>query len=201
MAKKATHFPEINLLPKDPFYDTVFGKVMTWALKVGRYIVVFTEIIVIMSFASRFKLDRDLTDVNSKIVQKTALAQSYGDTESHLRSIQKKSDTIGKLLIQNNSLSAFDTLIKLVPIDVKITRVGYEPTQLQVNGIAKSSQNFAAFLTQVQKEPTFKSVTVNQIVTGDKRDPGVSFSLRMSLVDDTVPVGTKKLTPTVEEKL
>ena len=201
MAKKATHFPEINLIPKDPFYDTAFGKVMTWTLKVGRYIVVFTEIIVIMSFASRFKLDRDLTDVNSKIVQKTALAQSYGDTEAHIRSIQKKSDTIGKILVQNNSLRALDTLIKAVPIDVKVTRVGYEPTQPHVNGIAKSSQNFAAFLTQVQKEPSFKSVSVNQIVTGDKRDPGVSFSLRISLVDDTIPVGTKKRSTAPEEKL
>ena len=63
------HHLSINLLPQDPFYETPIGRVMAWASTVGRYLVIFTEVVVIFSFASRFKLDRDLTDLNATILQ------------------------------------------------------------------------------------------------------------------------------------
>ena len=54
---------EIELLPKEEWEKTSFGKFIKWTLNVGRYIVIATELIVILAFVSRFKLDRDLTDL------------------------------------------------------------------------------------------------------------------------------------------
>src|SRR5258708_3354540 len=130
-AKKPISFPQLNFVPSDPFYESPIGKASVWALRVGRYIIIFTEIIVIMSFASRFKLDRDLSDLNSSIAQKTAVVKSYADTETQMRTIQKKSDAITKILAQNDGLAAFDTLTTNVPNDVKLLRLGYPPIQLQ----------------------------------------------------------------------
>ena len=41
---------QINLLPKDKWEVGVIGKLLKWALNIGRYIVVFTELIVISAF-------------------------------------------------------------------------------------------------------------------------------------------------------
>ncbi|PWU23655.1 hypothetical protein C5B42_02240 [Candidatus Cerribacteria bacterium 'Amazon FNV 2010 28 9'] len=183
MAKKQYRYPAVNFIPKDPFYDTPIGKGMVWALRVGRYIVVFTEIIVIMSFASRFKLDRDLTDINSSIVQKTALIQSYGSTETQVRLIQTRSQKISDLLSQNAPLSQLNVLIGEVPTDVKLSRIGYQATEIQIGGVAQSSASFASFLQTLQHTPSFKGVIIDQLETGDKRDPGYVFAIRIELTD------------------
>jgi hypothetical protein len=62
---------EINLLPKEEFEKKPLGKFLVWALSIGRYIVIFTELIVILAFLSRFKLDRDLADLNQSVREKT----------------------------------------------------------------------------------------------------------------------------------
>lgn len=181
--KQQIRFPQINLIPRDPFYDTVIGKTSLWALRVGRYIIIFTEIIVIVSFASRFKLDRDLTDLNSSVAQKTAIVKSFGDTETQFRLIQKKSEAIRKLLAQNDGLNAFSTLVANIPFDIKLTRLGYTPDEIQLNGVARSSVSFALFMQSLQRNPLFKGLSIDDIATGDKRDPGVIFAIRLSLTN------------------
>jgi hypothetical protein len=64
---------EINLLPREEFEKKPIGKFLTWALSIGRYIIIFTELIVILAFLSRFKLDRDLSDLNQSIREKQAV--------------------------------------------------------------------------------------------------------------------------------
>lgn len=179
--KKPFRFPQLNFIPTDPFYETVIGKVSLWALRVGRYIIIFTEIVVIVSFASRFKLDRDLSDLNSSIVQKTAVVQSYADTEKRVRSIQKKSDAITKVLQQNSGLNALNTLVGKVPSDIKLLRLGYTPTELQLTGVARSSVSFAVFLQILEREPLFREITIDQIKTGDTNSPGLAFAVRLTI--------------------
>lgn len=196
--KKAMSFPSLNFIPTDPFYESIIGKISMWTLRVGRYIVIFTELVVIMSFASRFKLDRDLSDLNSSIVQKTAVVQSYADTEARMRMIQKKSEAVTKILKQNDTLQGFNTLIAKIPLDIKLLRLGYTPSELQVNGTARSSLSFAIFLQTLQREPSFQEVTIDQIKTGDTNNPGLAFAVRLSLQSKQIapltPVAAPKAT-------
>lgn len=184
MAGKQVRFPQINFLPRDPFYETPIGKVSLWALRVGRYIIIFTEIVVIISFVSRFKLDRDLTDLNSSIAQKTTVVQSFEDTEKQMRLIQKKSEESTKLLALNDNLAAFNLLVAKIPSDIRLTRIGYTPDALQINGIAQNSTGFAVFLSSLQRESTFKEISIDEIASGNKRDPGVAFALRLKLREE-----------------
>lgn len=191
--KKQVRLPELNFVPRDPFYETPLGKASVWALRIGRYVVIFTEIIVIMSFASRFKLDRDLTDINASVVQKTAVVKSYADTEKQVRLIQKKSEAVTQIIQQNDGLAAFNTFINKVPFDVKLSRVGYTPNEIQITGTARSSLSFSLFLQTLQQEPLFKEVSIDQLATGDKRDPGLAFAIRLKLRDQTAAPVTPNL--------
>src|SRR5690554_2981690 len=87
----------INLLPKDPFFETVVGKTLKWALSAGRYIVIFTELIVILSFLARFTLDRQLTDVNSDIANNETIVASYGELEENFRRAQERTTQIKQI--------------------------------------------------------------------------------------------------------
>ena len=86
-ARKLT---EINLLPKERWETGVLGKLLKWALNIGRYVVVFTELVVIGAFLYRFGLDRQLTDLKEEIGQKQALVESFGDFEAKFRDLQEK---------------------------------------------------------------------------------------------------------------
>ncbi len=193
--KQQIRFPDVNFLPRDPFYDTAIGKASLWALRVGRYIIIFTEIVVIISFASRFKLDRDLTDLNSSVAQKTSVVKSFADTEKQVRSIQKKSEEITKLLEQNSGVATFNLLITRIPFDVRLTRLGYTPEEIQLNGVARSSTSFALFIQSLQREQAFKGLSIDEIATGDKRDPGIAFALRLKLREAQAAPLTPQRTP------
>ena len=64
---------KINLLSKKDLEEKALGRFLKWSLSFGRYIIVGTEIIVLIAFFSRFKLDRQLTDLHEAINQKGVL--------------------------------------------------------------------------------------------------------------------------------
>ena len=183
MAKKAQKLPRLNFIPKDPFFESSIGKVMVWSLKVGRYIVIFTELIVIISFGTRFKLDRDLTDLNSNIVAKTAIVASYGNLEEQIRLIQKKSEIITDLIDENDSLQLWEKLLGLIPAEVKLTRLHYQPSELQISGTALSSRSFSDLVQRLQRDPQLGNLTIDQINSGDNKDPGINFIIRIAIAN------------------
>src|SRR3989338_1332237 len=109
----------INLLPQDPFEASFLGKFLKWALSVGRYIVIGTELVVIGSFLTRFSLDRQVTDLNESIAQKQAIIASYGDLESKLRLLQAQLKLVEELDGQTLGTGNFmQTISSFTPLDV-----------------------------------------------------------------------------------
>ncbi len=179
--KKASSIPKINLIPKDPFYESLIGKIMVWAIQVGRYIIVFTEIIVIMSFASRFKLDRDLTDLTARVTQKRAIVDSFGDVESRTRLIQKKIQTAKDIMEDSKAMMYLDKLSARIPAGVQLTQLAYDETQLSFDGRATNSLSFAQLVQALQQETLFRGVSVDKITSGEANDPGITFAIKLSL--------------------
>lgn len=171
--------PKINLIPRDPFYDTTIGKSMVWAIQVGRYIIIFTEIIVIMSFASRFKLDRDLTDLTAKVTQKRAIVESFGDIESRTRMMQDKIATTQKLLSDGTAMFYVDKMTARIPNGIELNQLTLEPGRLTLAGKASNSNVLASMILSLQQESAFSGVTIDKIASGQANDPSVSFSIKL----------------------
>ena len=87
----------IEFLPQEEWQKGTLGHLLKWALTVGRFIVVFTELIVILAFLSRFKFDRDLTDLNEAVSQKKAIVEAAADFEQDFLFLQKQLETIAGL--------------------------------------------------------------------------------------------------------
>ncbi|MEP7166893.1 MAG: PilN domain-containing protein [Candidatus Woesebacteria bacterium] len=191
--------PKINLIPRDPFYETTIGKIMVWAIQVGRYIIIFTEIIVIMSFASRFKLDRDLTDLTAKVTQKKAIVESFGDIEARTRTIQDKIATTQKLLADGTAMFYLDKVTARIPSGIELTQLTLDPGTLTFSGKAVNSNVLAAMIVALQQEPAFTSVSVDKISSGQANDPNVSFAIKLTIpqkaVEAKVEDGSTPTTP------
>lgn len=168
----------LNLLPKDPFLSTPIGKLLQWALSVGRYLVIFTELIVVLSFATRFSLDRRVTDLNGAILQKRSIIESYGDLEKQVREVQKKIETYQQIEQQQNLADAFPALSEITPQDILLEELNIQPGSVLFSGTARSNTSLNLLINNVQLSDKFSDVVVEKIETGTNKDPGFHFRIR-----------------------
>ncbi len=165
MPKLPNHLPKIaiNLIPQDPFMGSVVGKFLMWSLSIGRYIVILTELVVILSFLSRFKLDRDLTDVNEAIAMQKTLIQSYGDTETEFLATQAKINFIKNEGQNHQITTSLDFVEKNLPVDVKLTQLNVQPLRWFMSGSAMSAQGMKATVDQVVKANPQADVSLGKV--------------------------------------
>lgn len=170
----------INLFPKDPFFKTIFGKSIQWALSVGRYIVIFTELLVILSFVARFTLDRKVTDLNKAIEQKKNLILSYGDLESNFRNLQFKIADYQELSVQDNIIEIFPRLTKIIPQNVILEEMQIKQGSIRLKGEVFSQMVLNTLVNNITLSPDFNDVVIDKIESLDKTRPGFAFSLHAS---------------------
>lgn len=176
---------KVNLVPKDPFSQSPLGRFLNWALSVGRYIVVFTEMVVILTFLSRFTLDRQLTDLNDSILKKQAFLNSYTELESKVRVIQKKAQFVQK--IQNNpQIETIDFLTQNLPPDIIFEEISTKSDRFVLTARAFSQSSLSSFITQIKQNPSFHDVRLDKINTSEK-DSGIAFVVRASFTNQSTP--------------
>jgi Tfp pilus assembly protein PilN len=176
-------YTSVNLLSKDSFSESFVGKVLMWALSIGRYIVVFTELVVILSFLSRFKLDRDLTDLNSRINQQLLVIESYGDLEQRFRALQNKLDFVRETTEDVNVEEVMDDLISYMPPDVRLSEISIKQDRVNLSANSLTSRGFAEYVSRIRSNEKYKNVELNNIASDESSDVGVIFDLSIDLED------------------
>ncbi|KUK79488.1 MAG: hypothetical protein XD95_0357 [Microgenomates bacterium 39_7] len=176
MPKKLQY--SINLLPKDPFFNTRLGRFLSWSLGAGRYIVIFTELVVILCFASRFVLDRRVHDLNESIYQKQVVIQSQSDFEREFRLAQTKIQNYQQLEQQSNLVEIFPLLQQIIPNGLRLERLTIKENFLMGTGVAVSNEVLNDFISNLQLSPNFKNINVGRI---ESREEGLSgFNVQFS---------------------
>lgn len=170
-------YSNINLAPKDEFESSLTGKILRWALTTGRMIVVLTEFVVILAFVSRFKLDRDLNDINDMVTQKQAIVVSFEDTENQMRDLQSRLAIIKDMLTFNvNSDQSFSTLVNMTPRDIFYSAIEFSRDGWHLEGIAGSETSLATLLNQLQGLKVFNKVQLGTLEY-NLRTGGVTFNI------------------------
>lgn len=167
----------INLVPKDPFYQTGLGRFLQWALSAGRYIVIFTELVVIGSFVTRFTLDRQITDLNNEILQKEEQVKGYGTLEKDFRTIQARVEDYKQVAQDENLADIFPQLTAITPTDVFFEKISISPTQVVLSGSTLSRLSLSTLINNMQLSDTFKNVTINKIESPEESKPGYRFDI------------------------
>jgi Tfp pilus assembly protein PilN len=175
--QKKTAAIDINLVPKDPFFETALGKILKWALSIGRYIVIFTELLVILSFVARFSLDRQLTDLNDSIQQKQSIIKSYGNLENEVLLIQAKIEEYQQIDQQKNITEIFPLLTKITPKNVRLENLSITPTRITMDGSVLSQDILNILINNFQLTPEFSKVVVGKIEASDDETEGLTFSI------------------------
>lgn len=175
----------INLLPgSSDFGKTGFGKILLWALSIGRYIVVFTELIVIMAFLARFKLDRDLTDLHEAIEQKKAIVASASSLEINFRNLQKKLSHIEE--ITNGQIfydKVLNEIAQFTPIDTNFSLLDLDKSDLKISGVSLSEMSLASLLFNLRNSPKYTNIEVTDVKKSEG-SPEILFSLTANIAPE-----------------
>ncbi|MFH2118515.1 MAG: PilN domain-containing protein [Candidatus Paceibacterota bacterium] len=173
---------DINLVPKDPFFETSMGRILQWALSAGRYIVMFTELVVVLSFASRFYLDRQVTDLNKTISGKEAVVASYSDFEQDFLAAQEKINQYQQIAQRENLVEIFPVLRQVIPNGVEFQELAIYPDKISITGTVLSQQSLNLLINNLQISPNFVNVVVGTIESEGSLSAGFTFRLNAQTV-------------------
>jgi len=170
---------KIEFLPQEDWEKGTWGRILKWALTIGRHIVIFTELIVILAFLSRFKLDKDLTDLGEEIKQKQAIIQASTQFEKKFRFLNKKIKVIKDLKMSRlQSGPILEEIATLIPIDVYLSNFSVSGKDVVLDAIAFSEGGLATFLKNLKESSRFKGLTLSQIALGPETEAEIKVQLR-----------------------
>jgi Tfp pilus assembly protein PilN len=143
--------------------------------------------VVILAFLSRFKLDRDLTNLYEEIEQKQAIVESATDLEDDFRFLQKRLTTIKK--IEKEQLQAsqiLEELAGLTPVDVSLTDLSSSNEEINLSATALSEVGLATFLNNLKSSKRFDDLVLSEVSKETTKELGIQFKLSAKLVKPTI---------------
>lgn len=183
MSAKKINKLKINLLPKDAYAESALGKVLNWCLSTGRYIVIFTELVVIFTFISRFYYDRKLSDLNESLQEKSQIINAYAYTENQVKAIQKKAAFIKPIEEKVRYAWLIKYLEASSPDDLAMEQISFGVSSFSFTGNVFSRDSFMGFVETLKKNPQFSSVNIGSIEQ-NQSVIGFNFSITVNLLSD-----------------
>jgi Tfp pilus assembly protein PilN len=170
----------INLLGLEQQEHSPMGRLIEWTTTYGRYIMVTTEMIVLVAFLSRFSLDRQLTDLKDEIQQKQEIIAANQTLETDFRQTQ---DSLNKIKVilekQNIPTSTINALQRLLPTGTYFQSLSIADNKISSRVISLTVQSFSQFLTNLN---TTKQLSNIEIGTVDKQTiAGIQYTLTAEL--------------------
>ena len=168
----------VNFLPSDRFEFSKTGKFLNWALTTGRYLVVMTELVVILAFLSRFWFDRNLTDLRESRFQKEVTVDSFKDFELTFLSTQSRLNFIKQTVDSSLKADGELTMINdLSPKGVDYSQIQIEPGKTALFGFAASASDFSSLLSGLESQERFSEISVKVLRLTLDRKPGFDFEI------------------------
>jgi Tfp pilus assembly protein PilN len=177
----------VNLLGHDPIGESPIGRIVTWATTYGRYIMILTEVVVLLAFLSRFSLDRKLTDLNEAIEQKQAIIEANVPFETEILALQNQLAKIKTIIsAQEKPIRILNAIKSVLPADVYLQKLTISKEVVRMKAIAQSTAGFTVFVNNLQTIREFTKVDMNDI----KKSPaeGILFELNAQLMPEKKPI-------------
>ncbi len=176
---------EISLLPQDENPNSVGARLIHWLTTVGRYVMVFTELIVISAFISRFWLDRKNADLSAILRQQKAILETTKDFEQQYALLGQKLDLVQKSYASQPAFAYYlKSLAKSTPPQISYQNISISPEPDQPlslsASLSSSSENAVVeFISNLIKNPDINKVNVKNI---EKKAKSNTYSLNLLIV-------------------
>lgn len=175
---------EVNLLPQEEFDSSTKGRILHWLLGAFRYIIIVTELIVVMAFISRFYFDSKLADLNDEIEQKSAYITSQKPLEDNFRQTQTRLNIFGEMSSPSNKVSPIlEDVVNRLPSDVSLTQLSIDEKNMAlIQAETLSDLSIQQFLVNLSSSPNFQNVSLTQVESRSD-SPEIKFTITADVVE------------------
>lgn len=171
----------INLLPRKP--SSYLDRFLSWISTYGRFIIVLTELVVLVAFASRFKLDRDLIDLQDKIKQEESMVKSLTSIEKKSRNLQARLSQIASLNgVSQSSMVVLSEISALVPANVFLDELTLEEQSVKIQARAFSGEGISNFVKRLGNNSYLSNVNVSQVDRDESLGGQVKFTVMGAVI-------------------
>jgi len=176
---------EISLIRSADRPTSLSEKVIYWVSNVLRYIMVFTELIIIIAFLSRFKLDQEHTDLSESLRNKRYILETTSNFEKEYGQLQQKLKLIKTLYdSQPDYYAKLSSIIQNTPADIvyNTLSVNNKDNKISFNLSVYAYQEEAVidFINQLSLNPQIKSINISSIEK-KARENKYNISLNLGL--------------------
>ena len=151
----------INLLQDKPVHQTAWDRVYNWVFKVGRYIIVFVELLVVVVFVIRLGVDKRSSILDQRIELQVKTLKTYKKIgkEQQVRNVQQALSG-ANTIFKNNPDFAFviKKLYEVVGESAQIVDVSIQGEKVILSGISRSISSLNSIEQGFKNSPIFSDV-------------------------------------------
>lgn len=163
----------INLLSKPE--ASLIEKALYFFLNYLRYILVFTQIVVIGVLFYRFRVDQSIIDLKDSLSQKKEIIAAVKPLLDEAEKVNSQSIAIKKVTSEQNvQLSALKYIMSVFPEAAYLTSLTISELDFTLKGTSTDSRQLQLFYARLQTDKRFETVNLSNI---RKVDEGYVFDL------------------------
>lgn len=169
----------INILKSQSTPEPLTSKFLKWLLSTGRFIIIFVEIVVLVAFVSRFKLDNDLANDKDEINKKIPIIESLRPDERIIRKTQLQLATIKSVRLNPPDYASILTKVALQePAGVTVNTLSMESQNgivtIKIVGSSLQNEDLSAFVEGLKSDDSFTNVNLDSV---DVSQQTISFTI------------------------
>ncbi len=179
----------INLLESIGAPNDAWTSIYNWVTKIGRYLLVSVELIVLAVFFARFFLDRVNNDLTDSINVKVEILsnQNLREEEIKYRNLQMVLGDIDKLQRgQKINSSEVSSILSSVPDGLILDKYAYSDGRVSLNLIGTDFETIKNYEFSLRQNPEYVDVNVTVSKSGVSNsdiDVAITFKLANSIID------------------
>lgn len=154
--------PEVNLLPSDDLESKPGGKFLKWSLSWGKKIVVLTELLVVLAFLSRFKLDSDVANLSEELDRRKTIILASSDFEKQFRSIQARLAKAKEIDASSSPVTVYDKALALIPSSITVTSITTKDKSVTFQGQG-DDQTLSIMVAAFKNSLDFDDVIIEKV--------------------------------------
>ena len=165
----------INLFP--PKEKSLIDKAIYFAFHYLRYILVFTQLVVIYVFFFRFSVDQQIVDLKDTLNQKQEIVSVVSPLLKQADKVSKKITFVSRILQrQENVEGSTEYILSRFPEKLTLTKMVLTDTGVDFEGFTDDVEAVRLFYNKLKAEKQFKTIDLNNV---SKIESGYKFSFRL----------------------
>lgn len=154
--------PSINLAKNRG--ESLSERVITFALTIGRVLIILTEIIALGAFLYRFGLDRQLVDLHDRIKQEQAIVNLLKDNEATYRNLQDRLTLESNIAaVTSKSITLYQDILQIIPSDMTLLSISFSDTSVHIEGTIPTLVSLSSLVKHLKADPRIESISLDKI--------------------------------------